>query len=65
MNLYIFIMNNDVVFALIVLGFLFVQYIYIIVRVLVRVLTARDFNKRQKENEKQRENNSRDKSKEY
>ena len=50
-------MNNDVVFVLIVivLGFLFVQYIY---------TTAREFNKRQKENEKQRENNSRDKSKE-
>lgn len=48
-------MNNDVVFVLIVLGFVFIQYIYI---------TKREFNKRQKENEKQRENNSQDKSKE-
>ena len=51
-------MNNDVFFALIVLSFLLaalVQYIYI---------TEREFNKRQKENEKQRENSSRDKSKE-
>ena len=51
-------MNYDVVFALIVLGFLLaalVQYIYI---------TEREFNKIQKENEKQRENNSRDMSKE-
>lgn len=51
-------MNNNVVFALIVLGFLLaalVQYIYI---------TEREFNKRQKENDKQRENNSRNESKE-
>ena len=59
-NFFVFNMTNDSIFALIVLGFLFVllvQYIYI---------TEREFEKRkkQREDEKKRKENNRDFTKE-